>query len=208
MSNLRASPLQQILSQFRAGTQACEDSRRSKLKERQLAVQQDPKNPQAYLKLARSHLLLNQYPQALSVFEEGITQCPQAQEIYPNYIAILKRCNRREEAVRVAEQGAQALEGADAAALRIAKRLVLPILYETTEEIDRYRRQFAAELSALCGETVLDTPADRANALAALKSWATSGSSRSSSPRRPRTRRASSALKAASPASRSTPRPS
>jgi protein O-GlcNAc transferase len=151
---------------------AAEEKHRSQLEEYERSIQQNPRNADAYLALATGHKVLGQYARALSVLKEGVDRCAPSRELYQAYIKTLRQCNRIEQAMGVADQGLVALSGStDAGVIRIAKRLSLPVLYHTQEEVDSYRQRFQSELAALCRETTLDTEADRLSAFQAVRSW-------------------------------------
>ena len=144
----------------------------ARLKEYERSVQQDSRNADAYIKLAECHKELGQYSEALSVFRDAVAQCPPTPALYQAYIAILRSCNRVEEARNVAAQCLRLLDSAeDPGVIRAVRHLALPVLYQTPEEVDEWRRRFQAGLTAFCEETTLDIPAGRWSALQAVKSW-------------------------------------
>jgi len=150
--------------------QAAQEQCSSELKRYQDSVHQDPQSADAYIKLAACYKALGQYAKALSVLREGVDRCPPGKDLYRAYIGSLKHGNRIEEAIRAADQCLLAFP--DASDVRLKKRLILPILYNTPEEIDHYRGRYRAELDAFCRETTLDTAAGRVSALQAVKGWA------------------------------------
>lgn len=171
----RSDELRSLLwNRYNAGfvdtKQAVQEEYLSELQERQRSVQQNPRDPHVYLGLATTHQKLGQHAEALAVLEEGMAQCPATQALYETYIESLKEGNRADQAGSVANQGLMTLNAGASGIMRIAKHLILPVLYDTSEEVDRYRRRFESQLTSFCEETRLDTPAERADALHAVNS--------------------------------------
>lgn len=148
---------------------AAQEERLSELGADQLSIRQNPQNATAYIRLASRYEALGQYATALSVLKEGVERCPPDKDFYRVYIRSLQRANRMEEAIGAADQCLLALP--DAVDIRLKKRLILPALYKTQEEVDECRRRYQTELAAFCRETTLDTPAGRASALEAVSHW-------------------------------------
>jgi protein O-GlcNAc transferase len=148
---------------------AAREKRLSELEGYRLSLQQNPRNAGAYIQLAACYKALGQYTKALSVLREGVERCPPGKDLYREYIKSLQHANRIEEAIRTVDQCLVALPGA--ADVRLKKRLMLPVVYDTQEEVDHYRRRYQDGLDAFCRETTLDTAAGRASAFEAVGTW-------------------------------------
>ncbi|MFB8788399.1 MAG: tetratricopeptide repeat protein [Potamolinea sp.] len=121
-----------------------------------------------YLALADCYQCLNQYEETLKFYREGISIYPQAEILYSRCSSTLQEFGRMKEASAVFIEALLVLP--EALNLRLQKQLMLPIIYETTEEIEDYRKQFTQGLEELIQQTSLDTPEAINNALKAVGS--------------------------------------
>lgn len=116
-----------------------------------------------YIALADCYQSLNQYEETIKTYQEGIQLYPQASELYFFLALALRNFGRTQEAIAVATEASQLLP--DTLALKLEKQYILPIIYESEEEIDFYRRRFFQGLENLIQQTPLDTPEARKSAL-------------------------------------------
>jgi protein O-GlcNAc transferase len=82
------------------------------------------------------------------------------------YIDALAKRNRTEDAIAAASEAMHLFPGD--LYLRIAEALTLPVVYDTSVQLEYYRSRFAQGLKALDSGLMLDTPEQRENALSAL----------------------------------------
>lgn len=68
----------------------------------QMAVSNDPLNPDAYIVLARAHQAKGETWRARQVMEEGLKRIPQSQYLYDAYLPFLHRLGARDRAVMLA----------------------------------------------------------------------------------------------------------
>ena len=86
--------------------------------------------------------------------------------MYEYYIERLEKCNRTEEAIAVAREATALFP--DEWIFRLREALILPVLYDSQEQIDQYRRRFTQGLQRIVEEISLDTATDRQRALMAI----------------------------------------
>jgi predicted O-linked N-acetylglucosamine transferase (SPINDLY family) len=128
---------------------------------------QEACNPSAYLDLANA---LGKHPSALDVLREGLARCRPDVELYKRAIVELWKANRTDEALEVIHRAEAVLP--DANFLKFGAALILPILYETPEQIKYYRERFTSGLKSLVAGVHLDSPEARRSALDII-SWRT-----------------------------------
>jgi predicted O-linked N-acetylglucosamine transferase (SPINDLY family) len=136
----------------------------ARLRER---LSQNAGNPGAYLDLANA---LGQDPRALEVLREGIARCQPDGDLYKRAVEELWRSNRTEEALEVIRCAQAVLP--EAHFLKFGEALILPILYETPEQLKYYRERFSSGLDRLIATMRLDSPEGRRAALEVI-SWRT-----------------------------------
>jgi predicted O-linked N-acetylglucosamine transferase (SPINDLY family) len=108
-----------------------------------------------YIALADCYECLNQYEDAIEVYREGIRLYPKADSLYLFLALALQHYGSTGDAIAVLSDALQRLP--DNFYLKLYQQLMLPILYETPEEIEFYRQRFARGLKALVQQTLLDT---------------------------------------------------
>jgi predicted O-linked N-acetylglucosamine transferase (SPINDLY family) len=168
LSNMRNHDLSEIyLDHETAILRQAEDENRlevARLRERLL---QDAGNPSAYLDLANA---LGKDPSCLDLLREGLANCTPDINLYKRAIKELWKANRTDEALEVIRRAEGVLP--DANFLKFGAALILPILYETPEQIRYYRERFTSGLKSLIAGVDLDTPEARRSALDVI-SWRT-----------------------------------
>lgn len=109
---------------------------------------------------------LNREEQAILTLQEGIRLTPSAAELHFALCSILQTSGRIEEAIESAERASQLLP--NNYTFKILKNLMLPLVYETEEQIHYYRQRFAQGLQELIQQTSLNTPENKTNALTGI----------------------------------------
>jgi glycosyltransferase involved in cell wall biosynthesis len=109
---------------------------------------------------------LNLYEQAFSTLQEGIRHHPLAGSLHFSLIINLQVKGRIQDAISSAITASNILP--NDYTFKILKNLLLPIIYETPEEIGFYRQRFISGLQDLIQHTLLETPEDQENALAGI----------------------------------------
>ena len=116
-----------------------------------------------YKALADCHRRLEERETAIKYYREGIARHPQSADLYLCLVVELQNCGQTEEAIATAKEASQVLP--DEFVFKIEENLMLPVLYETEEEIEYYRQRFSRGLDELITETELDKQSARGNAL-------------------------------------------
>jgi len=119
-----------------------------------------------YIELAECYKNINQQSEAIQAYQEGIKHYPTATELYVRLLITLQYLGRIQEAIAVANQALQLLP--NDVALKLENTRLLPVLYETPEEIDFYRCRFTQKLDDLIQQTFLDSPEAINNAFRAI----------------------------------------
>lgn len=116
-----------------------------------------------YLALADCYKYLNLDEETIQTYKDGLNEYPLSSNIFFYLIITLQHFGRLKEAIEVANKASELLP--NIVALRIEKQRLLPIVYETQEEIDFYRDRFTKGLRELIQKTNLDSPEAMKNAL-------------------------------------------
>ena len=160
-SNSRNRDLSEIyLDQETAVLRQVEEENRLEIARLRDRLLQDTGNPSAYLDLAKA---LGKHASALDVLREGLARCRPDVELYKRAIVGLWKANRTDEALEVIHRAEAALP--DASFLKFGAALILPILYETPEQIRYYRQRFTSGLKSLIDGVQLDSPEAQRSAL-------------------------------------------
>ncbi|HEY4839560.1 MAG TPA: hypothetical protein VIH72_13180 [Candidatus Acidoferrales bacterium] len=85
---------------------------------------------------------------------------------------MLEKCNCTHAAIASARRASEIFP--TDVLLKLLEALVLPVIYDSTQEIDEYRTRFMKGLQRVTHEVSLKTPAEKKNALAAVASYANS----------------------------------
>ncbi len=116
-----------------------------------------------YIALTNCYQRLNQYEETINTYQEGIKLYPKAANLYFFLALALQEFGRTQEAIAVASEASQLLP--DSLMLKLEKQRLLPIIYETEQEIEFYRCRFTQGLEELIQQTSLNTPEDKNSAL-------------------------------------------
>lgn len=130
------------------------------------ALARDDRDPEIHVAMARCHRRLGEHKAAITVLEGGLRSCGPSLRLYRWLIQLLEECNRTREAIAVAHEGMIAFP-ADIW-LKLKAALLLPILYDTPEEVAYYRRRFGEGLETVRQAISLDTPESKRHALSAI----------------------------------------
>ncbi len=159
--------MEEILRQRAADAERRAVERRERiLSEARASVKANDRDPDRYITAARACKQLRRLHETLSILEQGIRRCPPSARLYEYYIERLEKCNRTEEAIALAQK-AMALFPDDLI-FRLREALILPIFYDSREQIDSYRRRFTDNLNKIIAEVPLDAPAEQKRALSAI----------------------------------------
>jgi predicted O-linked N-acetylglucosamine transferase (SPINDLY family) len=109
---------------------------------------------------------LNLYEQAFNTLQAGIRLYPQDASLHFSLILSLQENGRIQEAIASANNASSLLP--NDYTFNLLKNLLVPIIYDTQEEIGVYRQRFTSGLQNLIQETSLETPEQRENALLAI----------------------------------------
>ncbi|MEC4815136.1 MAG: tetratricopeptide repeat protein [Scytonema sp. PMC 1069.18] len=119
-----------------------------------------------YIALAECYQGLDRAEEAINTYKEGLRLYPKSSNIYIFFALALQEMGYTEQAIEVVTEASQFLP--DVLAFRLEKQRILPILYDTQEEVDFYRNRFTQGLEELIQHTSLDTPESQKSALAGI----------------------------------------
>ena len=86
-----------------------QEQHREAIKEWQLQQEENPRNPESYIQLARHHQQLGEYKKALEVVERGLHVCAPSSRLYRFAVMSLAESNRTKEAIQTARIAAGAV---------------------------------------------------------------------------------------------------
>lgn len=164
-------PIQEIYNQQVAGA---ERERRDfwarALAEWEETLRKDPLSPEAYIEVARCHSKLGQEKYSRAVLEHGLSRIPpeKSYKLHLWHIRLLEESNCTREAIESVRRAAK-LFPRDFS-LKLLEFLLLPVIYDSTEEIEEYRAQLSRGLRMLCEEVSLDTDEERKSAFLGIAS--------------------------------------
>ncbi|MBW4497448.1 MAG: tetratricopeptide repeat protein [Oscillatoria princeps RMCB-10] len=122
---------------------------------------------QLYFALSECLQNLNQPESALSALREGVRLHPTAGNLHFSLIKTLHLSGRTQAAIASAETASHILPDY---VFKMLKHLIVPVVYDTPEEIQFYRQRFERGLQELIQQTSLETPEERRDALAGIGS--------------------------------------
>jgi predicted O-linked N-acetylglucosamine transferase (SPINDLY family) len=100
-----------------------------------------------YIMLANCYEQVKDYPAAIQTCQRGISHYPEAIPLHTQLIRGLRETNHTEAAIAQATHAAQQFP--DQPFFKLQQHLLLPLLYQDEEEIDRYRNRFTHGLASL-----------------------------------------------------------
>jgi predicted O-linked N-acetylglucosamine transferase (SPINDLY family) len=134
----------------------------------QESLQRDRQSANAYIEVARCYAKLRQHSEVDAVLEQGFSRVPPENSYHLHLwnIRWLEECGRTREAIAAARHASRLFP--ETFLPKLIDALSLPIIYESTEEIDEYRARFTQGLHRLSRELSLETDEARASALAGI----------------------------------------
>ncbi len=132
------------------------------------SLRRSDRDPDNYIACAELLSRLGWLGEALDVIKRSLARCEPLPLLYELHIELLSKCNRTREAIAVARQATRLFPGDDLF-FRLKGALLLPILYDTQEEVNYYRKRFGNGLRLIGEELRLETASSRQRALAAIQ---------------------------------------
>lgn len=123
----------------------------------------------AYKCLADCYQRLGQYDEAIQLLQGAVKAQP-IPALYYDLVSALRDHGQTQAAIATASSALQQLP--NDFSLQLAQHLILPILYNTPDEIAAYRHRFTEGLAAIASQLDLSTPEAKANALAGIGRYA------------------------------------
>ncbi|MFB2933876.1 tetratricopeptide repeat protein [Aerosakkonemataceae cyanobacterium BLCC-F154] len=116
-----------------------------------------------YLAISECYKNLDRTTEVIHTLEEGIRLYPTADRLHFALITYLQTKGKTQEAIACTEAATQLFP--KNYTFQILSKLMLPLVYDTAEEIKYYRQNFTEGMETLIQETSLETTEDRQNAL-------------------------------------------
>ncbi|MEH2443466.1 O-linked N-acetylglucosamine transferase, SPINDLY family protein [Nostoc sp.] len=126
-----------------------------------------PHQTDYYLKLSNVFYKIGQMQGAIETLHNGISYCPQAEELYFWLIIRLKQSHKYVEARNFAQQVTDKFP--ENYIFKILSHLMLPEIYQTPDEIDTYRAWFQDGLEKLIQEITMNSPDEEKKALTGIR---------------------------------------
>lgn len=120
-----------------------------------------------YLKLSNIFYKTGQMQGAIETLHNGISYCPQTEELYFWLIIRLKQSHKYVEARNFAQQVTDKFP--ENYIFKILSHLMLPEIYQTPDEIDTYRTWFQDGLEKLIQEITMNSPDEEKKALTGIR---------------------------------------
>jgi protein O-GlcNAc transferase len=130
------------------------------------SLKADDRDPHRYIAAARACKQLGRLHETVEILRQGIGRCAPSPSLYEYLIERLEKCNRTEQAIATARE-AMALFPEEWI-FRLREALILPVLYDSQEQIHQYRRRFSEGLQRIIDDLPLDTVTDQRRALVAI----------------------------------------
>jgi protein O-GlcNAc transferase len=113
------------------------------------------KDPTTYIEFARYYTRVHEHEAAISVLRKGLTACQPNEQLYAEAVFALEEANRTDEAILLANHARTLFP--DHRYFELWEALMLPVLYDTQEQIEQYRSRYSTALKALCEGVDLNT---------------------------------------------------
>ncbi|OCQ91753.1 O-linked N-acetylglucosamine transferase, SPINDLY family protein [Oscillatoriales cyanobacterium USR001] len=124
---------------------------------------------ETYFNLSECWRNLKQIQNSIAILEAGINHYPATGKLYFYLVTTLQQNGETEKAILTAEIAAKLLP--NEYVFQLFKNLLLPIVYDSPEEIEYYRQRFIKKLDDLIQQTSLVTAEDKINALIGIGSF-------------------------------------
>jgi protein O-GlcNAc transferase len=140
----------------------------------QEALLNDAQSADAHLEVAFWLTKLRRHGEALAVLGQGLMRVPakNSSGIYRRQINLLEKCNCTRAAIASAQRASELFPAE--VSFKLSAALALPVVYDSTQEIEEYRAGFARGLQGLAQEISLETTEEKKNALKAIASYSNS----------------------------------
>jgi predicted O-linked N-acetylglucosamine transferase (SPINDLY family) len=116
-----------------------------------------------YFNLSECFRNFKRIEEAIAILESGIRHYPTAGKLHFELVKICQQSGLTQQSISSAERAAQILS--NEYVFQLLKHLTLPIVYNTSDEIQFYRERYVRELETLIQQTSLKTPQDKINVL-------------------------------------------
>lgn len=123
-------------------------------------------NPDSYISAARALKQAGRLEEALAILAQGVEVCAPSASLYEYYIERLEKCNQTRKAIALAARAA--VQFPEDLIFKFWELLLLPVVYESSAELESYRSRYSEGLAILSRDLSLDTPDARRHALAAI----------------------------------------
>ncbi|MDF0555519.1 tetratricopeptide repeat protein [Kamptonema sp. UHCC 0994] len=132
-------------------------------------LQSQTGDAEVYFSLSECLRNLKKIDDAIAILQEGLSIYPTTGKLHFYLITILQQNGYTKEAISSADTAAELLP--NEYVFQLFKNLLLPIVYDTLEEIEYYRQRFIQKLDNLIQKTSLETPEDKINTLIGIGSY-------------------------------------
>ena len=119
-----------------------------------------------YLRLGNCYQNLDQWLEAVAIYEQALPRFPDGIELYLALISAWQNLGEIQTALQIAEQSIDRFP--NHISVRFAKQSLLPILYDNSPEIFKFRQDFTEELVKLIEQTDLEDLEVKQQALTAI----------------------------------------
>lgn len=123
-----------------------------------------------YKCLGDAYQRTGQYTEAIALYREGITRFPTESRLHFGLVCALRDTGQTKAAIAAATEALKILP--DDVSLQFSQQLTLPILYDSPQEIDRWRERFTQGLATVVAQVSLATPEAKQSALNAIGLYA------------------------------------
>jgi predicted O-linked N-acetylglucosamine transferase (SPINDLY family) len=125
-------------------------------------------NLYVYQNLAKCYAEVNLPNEVIKTYQKGIATYPKNVSLYSGLLRNFQNFGMIKEAIETAEEAINNLPNNFKLLFTLEKARLLPIVYNSPEEIDFYRRRFADSLVKVITEVSLQSEEDKKNALEAI----------------------------------------
>lgn len=119
-----------------------------------------------YLRLGNCYQNLDRWLEAVAIYEQALQRFPDEIELYLALISAWQNLGEIEIALQIAEQSINRFP--NNISVKFAKQFLLPILYDNSPEVFKYRQHFTEELVKLIEQTDLEDLEVKQQALTAI----------------------------------------